>query len=997
MSEPTLVFLPWVERGGTAARPPDQPGTHPASQVSTTAEVRVNTHPTPASVPVQLMGPGEVTALARAQIIRTDPAPGTRAFESNYLALVEFDEPSLPWLFTPASALGGRLRPWLCLVVVPVGPGVRLDPPGASQLPVLRIGPPARPEVELPDLDESWAWAHAQVAPTGTGGPALTAALGGDPARNLSRLMCGRLLAEQTEYLACVVPTFEAGRRSGLGQDPTGAQGPAWTLAPDMRPVELPVYHHWTFATGPSGDFQSLALAIRGRPVPDTFGSRPIDLSTAGLGLADTDDAQVRLGGALRALDADPVEWSDPSLPARFAGALTEVLNTPDQAPADEPVLAPPRYGAAYRPVVTLDPAAAGRWYEQLNTDPAARVAAALGVQIVQRDQETLVASAWDQAADLVAVAAIGRLADAGIAMAQRMQARHLAPLGGDVGVFVVASLFPRLQLDPIVNAPAVARLLADDVPTPTFGAAVRRAVRTRGGPVRRAVRDAERVASAASTTPAAARPARLELGVRIGRISGRGQARIDDGQLATLEVLGAAAGSPIDLAWGLMRPETFTEALPRPGFTVRPLSLGGGGGGAVGGFQPGEILDRTDVVREAVTPAGDSPTAGSADSGAGRVAGSQVPGRLGRGARRIGGATDGPAGMPEGGQPGGAFLARRRDDDEIPDIPEPPEPPEPPEDPPRPPRRDSPDAAAFRVLAPRHLTRFLAPDRDAGPIHAPIDMGALFDQVISMTAPALTFTAALGGLLDGQPPTGPNPPTSEPSPPLPTSLSPRFAAPMASSLAELGQEWLLPGLGDVPANTALALRTNSSFVHAFMIGLNHELGRELLWREFPTPLTATFFQRFFDSAIDPAAPVDLDPLADWDDRPLGASTTTGERFVLLLRTELLRRFPDALVTAVRGGQTLLPLFTGSLVPDVRYFGFAIPADEAAQWKIVIAEQPGAPRFGFEVGEAPAGASHAPATDATSAALASRLRQLPARITIPVPVLLRPDDAEVPA
>jgi hypothetical protein len=56
---------------------------------------------------------------------------------------------------------------------------------------------------------------------------------------------------------------------------------------------------------------------------------------------------------------------------------------------------------------------------------------------------------------------------------------------------------------------------------------------------------------------------------------------------------------------------------------------------------------------------------------------------------------------------------------------------------------------------------------------------------------------------------------------------------------------------------------------------------------------------------------------------------------------------------------------------------------------VVIAEQPSAPRFGFEVGEAPPGLSHAPAPDPTSAALAQRLRQLPARITIPVPVLLR--------
>jgi hypothetical protein len=932
MSEPTLVFLPWVDRGGTADRPPDRRETHPASQVSTTVAVVVNDNDTrPASVPVQIMGPGEVTALAPQQIIRTDPAAGTRAFESNYLALVEFDEPAFPWLFTPASALAGRLRPWLCLVVVAVGPGVRLDPPGASPLPVLRIGPPARPETELPDLADSWAWAHAQVAPTDSTGPALTAALGGDPARNLSRLVCGRLLREQTDYLACVVPTFEAGRRAGLGDDPAGAQGPAWTLAPDMEPVELPVYHHWQFATGPAGDFQSLALAIRGRAVPDTFGSRPIDLSTAGLGLTGTDDAQIRLGGALRALDADPVTWSDLSLPARFATALTEVLNTPDQVPAATPVLAPPRYGAAYRPAATLDPTVPARWYEQLNTDPAARVAAALGVQVVQRDQETLVASAWDQAADLRAVATLGRLADAGTVVAERMQVRHLAPLANEVGVFVLAPLFPRLKLAPVVSAPALAGVLAgDDVLAPTFGTTVRRVVRTRGATVRRARR-------------IAVEPTRLDLAVRVDAIAGPARARIDAGELATLEVLGAAATSPVDLAWGLMRPETFIAAPPRPGFSVRPLSLSD----SDGGFRPRDVVVPRDVIRDRTTRAD-----------------------------RI----------------GGAALRRRRDDDEPPDLPEPEPEPDPPEPDP-PPREDSADASAFRALAPRHLNRFLAAASDGGPTREPVDMGALFDQVIAMTAPATTFTAALGGLLDRPTPGDPTGP--DPAAPLPSQLSPRFGAPMASALAELGQEWLLPGLGEVPADTALALRTNSSFVQAFMIGLNHEFGRELLWREFPTPLTTTFFQRFWDHAIDPAAPVDLDPLADWADRPLGAASTTGERFVLLLRTELLRRFPDALVTAVRGSETVLPVFTGALVPDVRYFGFAIPAGEAEQWSIVIAEQPGAPRFGFEVGEAPGGVSHAPAPDATSAAVALRLHQLPARITVPVPVLLRPHDPEV--
>ena len=117
MSQPALTFLPWVRRGGALALPPDLRTGHPASHVGTTAGVTVNNGPS-ASVPVQLLGPGAVTGVSPQQVIRSDPAPNTSTFESNYLALVEFDDPGLPWLFTPASASGGKLRPWLCLVVV---------------------------------------------------------------------------------------------------------------------------------------------------------------------------------------------------------------------------------------------------------------------------------------------------------------------------------------------------------------------------------------------------------------------------------------------------------------------------------------------------------------------------------------------------------------------------------------------------------------------------------------------------------------------------------------------------------------------------------------------------------------------------------------------------------------------------------------------------------------------------------------------------------------
>jgi len=960
MTQPNLVLLPWARRGGAVTLPPDDPAGHPASQVSTTAEVAVNGVSPPATVPVQVLGPGDVTGLAPQQVIRTDPAPGTRTFESNYFALVEFDEPALPWLFTPASAVAGRLRPWLCLVVVRQQPGVELSPPSRGALPVLKIGAPAHPEVELPDLKDSWAWAHAQLATDAAmSDAALSAALGGDPARSLSRLVSGRLLAGQTEYLACVVPTFEAGRLTGLGDDPANAQGPAWHLAEGMAPVELPVLHSWRFATGPSGDFQSLALAIRGRVLPDDFGVRPVDLSTSGLGISGVDDAQVLLGGALLALDAPTQRWSDGSLPARFAAALTGVLNAPDLAPPAEPLLAPPRYGSAYRTVQTgpgpgLDPATTGRWYEQLNLEPANRVAAALGTLVVQQQQETLVAAAWDQAADLDAAQRLYGLAGFGLALADSLHRRYLQPLAAEAGLFVLAPLRARLLLAPArgPNPSFGDQWAASNMPVAALGGAVRRLTRTRGPAMRRASR----------VNPV---PDRIDVLTPMAPSSRINRVVVPPLGRLTFEEAGGLLPSPQVLSWAQVNPDAITTAGPRPLFQLEPMPHPAGpprplpphpfpGGGV---FTP-------------VTPV----TPGH---------GGVTPVTPGHGAFT-------PAVPVHGGFPP-TPLARRRDtdpDEPFPEEPEPPEP-EPDPDPHHPPRPDNAVAAAFRIVAAKHLAAFLPQVAATSQPVGVLDAELLYQEAKALTAPALTFTAQVAGML-----TTPMPePTDTPIPPL--TFTPRFDTPMAKALTELGQQWLLPGLDGVPANTAVALRTNGAFVESFLVGLNHEFGRELLWREFPTPLTATFFARFWDAAVAPDAPPDIPALDTWAERALGAPTVVEDRFVLLLRSELMRRFPDALVSAVRPGppgsapELLMPVFRGSLEPDITFFGFTVPLADADEYSIVIAEQPGAPRFGFEVGEAPAGVSHAPATEATSASVAALFRQLPARITIPVSVLLR--------
>src|SRR5262245_16801947 len=130
------IFLPWVQPG-VAANIPDSSidklgaaGT-PAqpSVINMTLGLVVNAEPALTRT-LRLNGPGDVTGIDPHQVVRTEPRAGTGDFEPNYFVGIEFDRPDFPWMFTPAKADGqGRLRPWLCLVVVRKQPGVELRPP----------------------------------------------------------------------------------------------------------------------------------------------------------------------------------------------------------------------------------------------------------------------------------------------------------------------------------------------------------------------------------------------------------------------------------------------------------------------------------------------------------------------------------------------------------------------------------------------------------------------------------------------------------------------------------------------------------------------------------------------------------------------------------------------------------------------------------------------------------------------------------------------------
>ena len=208
-------FLTWVRRGASVGitQAEEVTKTNLGHRASFAVGTTVNAA-NPATLGIQLYGPGDVVGFDPEQVIRTEPKPNTAGFEPNYLAAVEFDLPDFVWMMTPANPQSGlKLRPWICLVVVPQKDSVTLGYEPGAPLPVLSIA--ANADKELPNLAESWAWAHAQVAGD-LGAKALDSVLADNPERTLSRLVCPRRLEPETAYYACVVPTTKAGLEAGL-------------------------------------------------------------------------------------------------------------------------------------------------------------------------------------------------------------------------------------------------------------------------------------------------------------------------------------------------------------------------------------------------------------------------------------------------------------------------------------------------------------------------------------------------------------------------------------------------------------------------------------------------------------------------------------------------------------------------------------------------------------------------------------------------------------
>ena len=210
----------------------------------------------------------------------------------------------------------------------------------------------------------------------------------------------------------------------------------------------------------------------------------------------------------------------------------------------------------------------------------------------------------------------------------------------------------------------------------------------------------------------------------------------------------------------------------------------------------------------------------------------------------------------------------------------------------------------------------------------------------------------------------------------------PKLTEALYRALASYDKQAFMPGVDDIPEDMIMLVKVNQYFIDSFMVGANHEMNRELLWRGFPTDLRGTPFQRFWGrmQVVPPATITlldDMQPIHQWGAQPLGKRVDSvggnPDRVALLVKGQLLRRYPNTAVYAWRRramprplketqldkqadgsaavGAILTPRFSGFIDPDITFFGFDIQQADIPNWCFVLEEQMSEPRFGFDVGD----------------------------------------------
>lgn len=938
---------------------------------------------------VALYGPGDIIGIDGRAIVRTEPRHYVTNFESNYLAFVEFYDEDFPWRYTPSPPTPDkrRLRPWIALVVLEEGEFEDGTNVLGRPLPFIKV---ANAATKLPPPQELWAWAHvhmngglAGVGLNDLGALAqrLSQTLAADRDLAYSRLLCPRNLKPNTPYHAFVIPAFESGRLAGLGLDPTSAPTAttvSWE-APTAEPEHYPYYHRWYFRTGTVGDFEYLVRLLQPKPANPKVGTRDMDVQQPGAGLPGIDnpelDGILRLGGSLRVpletMSEDDRgkftkydEWADP-FPQPFQTALAAFLNLPAQYaesdPGDDPVIAPPIYGRWHAAVTRLldgpiDPAEDRiKWLNELNLDPRYRVAAGFGTEVVQKNQEAYMEAAWLQVGKVLAGNQKIRYGMMALAASRVWNVKHLEPMQRTQPerYLMMAAPVQRRVLEEGITVHR--RLLDSTLPPAAMSKTMRQAIRPRGRLARRVGLDSRRT-----------------LDNFLGRIN-RGEVtaappKVVSPALPTPETIVPQLrpkGLPPELL-DLLRRNPWLRWLPLAiligplivaAWLAPPLAILGVilvGLGVIVAIAVGRLIER-DAAAQALLPTENTPSA----------------------IDRLPTSPDFKIGVP------GSLSAPSKGTTDSEDA-----------------RRFK---AALRGAATVDVAEAALPIRTRAALDLPVLVTTIFQRLRpERTIPAWTLHHVAipprihDELVDsfGE-----------------VMVYPEIDLPMYEPLKDISSELFLPNIQLIEQNSITLLETNQKFIESYLVGLNHELARELLWREYPTDQRGSYFRQFWDvrgflaqPGSDPEALRerlrDITKLHQWkltehlddhDNRELQGDKE--EELVLVIRGELLKKYPTAVIYAHRAdwrrnpdqsidkGQPRFlvdltpeqqadpprdivktPLYEAKVDPDIYFFGFDLTikaakggiiaeggTEEDPGWFFVIKERPGEPRFGLDL------------------------------------------------
>jgi hypothetical protein len=823
------------------------------------------------------------------------------------------------------------------------------------------------PAGTLPPPDQLGAWAHVHVNgsladPVVSDGTraalaALADVLSTNPDSACARLLCPRRLRPDTTYDAFLVPAFETGRLAGLGLDPAAAPGAlysAWgpTYPGRLAEGRLPYYHRWSFRTGDNGDFEFLVRLLQPR-VPDLrVGRRDLDVhASPGLGLPGIDtpaelNGVLPLGGALKV----PVSPDDPVDPSENwdnwhdAPPSTAYPHPFETALAGVINLADEyqRKSPAEAHAALAAPADAAQ-VDPIITPPLYGRWHALTSRLLSDEQGNQIPSPdnhnWVHRLNLDPRFRVA--ANLGTQVIQARQEELMAAAWAQVGDVLAANT--RIRAAQLAREVGYSLQIKHLDPPATVTPAVADALGS-GRSLRLTA-----PAHARLTVPLSADAPSGASGLRAPALAVGGDdpsARVAVGfRVATSQV----AAAPVSPAMRritrpgsrLMRTLKFPDG--RPADALLPLM----------DAEVGAVLA---APPKKVPPA--------------VITAQQLAALLHPGAG--GDPVDSLPHSPD-------FVLRALDDPHTP----------------TPGPTDSDEAVRFKAAL-RELYQAVGtsaavarPDTRPRLGVATATSSVLTELRADQTVPKLVLDAV--GLPERLRP------FAEQF--LEAMAYPVIDVPMYPALLDLSVDAFVPNLNLVPPNSITLLANNREFIEAYLVGLNHEMARELLWREYPTDQRGTPFRQFWDARVMLSPPgeteaqrrergYDIPPIHAWppqallgqNDNRQPTGTPQKDDLVLVIRGELLSKYPTAAIYAQKaafppnGGQRVLvdipdgqqptaaqirlPLYEAKVDPDVYLLGFDLDADEArgdaddAGWFFVLKERPGDPRFGVDDGPA---------------------------------------------